>query len=125
MSAEKEVICIVCPVGCKMTVKENKEAELGYDVEGNECKKGISYGIEEVTNPTRNITSTVCIRGAHIRRLPVKTNGPIPKGRIFACMDIINDVKLEAPVKMGDVVIKDVLGVGVDIVATRSAWRVN
>ena len=120
---KQEVICIVCPVGCRVQIEENKEAELGYNIEGNNCKKGISYAIEEVTNPTRNITSTVCIEGAYLSRIPVKTSEPIPKGRIFDCMNEINRVKLSAPVNMGDVVIKDVLGTGVDILATRSLLR--
>ncbi len=118
--SKNDVICVVCPVGCKISIAENKDAELGYDIEGNKCKKGINYAIEELTNPTRNIASTVCIEGAHLTRLPVKTSEPIPKGKIFECMNEINKIKLTAPVKMGDIIIENVRGTEVNILATRS-----
>ena len=118
--SKQEVICVVCPVGCRIQIQENKEAELGYDIEGNRCKKGIDYSIKELTNPTRNITSTVRIEGSYLKRLPVKTSEPIPKGQIFASMDEINKITLKAPVNLGDIVIEDVVGTGVNIVATRS-----
>ncbi|MFY9114754.1 MAG: DUF1667 domain-containing protein [Dethiobacteria bacterium] len=118
--SKQEIICIVCPVGCKLQVEENAAAESGYIVEGHTCKRGIKYGIEEMTDPRRNICSTVIIEGASLGLLPVKTDRPIPKDAIFDCMKEINKVKVTAPVKMGDVIIKDVMGTGTDIVASRS-----
>lgn len=119
MSAQ-EVTCIICPVGCKIKVEKDPGAELGYKLEGNECKRGINYAIEEVTDPRRNLATTVVIERAHLPRLPVKTSIPIPKDKIFDCMREINNVKVEAPVKIGKVLIKNVLQTGSDIVATRS-----
>ncbi|NLI70433.1 MAG: DUF1667 domain-containing protein [Firmicutes bacterium] len=118
--SKKEIICIVCPVGCKLLVEENREAEGGYTVEGHTCKRGIKYGIEEMRDPRRNICSTVPITGAALGLLPVRTNHPIPKDMIFDCMKEINKVRVTAPVKVGDVIIKNVLGTGTDIVASRS-----
>ncbi len=83
--SKQEIICIVCPVGgCKLQVEENAAAESGYIVEGGHtCKRGgIKYGIEEMTDPRRNICSTVIIEGASLGLLPVKTDRPIPKDAI-------------------------------------------
>lgn len=121
-----ELTCIVCPVGCHLEVKEIKGADenVSYQVSGNTCKRGEKYGIDEVTNPTRMVTSTVKIEGAHLRRMPVKTSAPIPKGEIFTCMSALEHVTLTAPVTCGDKVIENFLGLEIDIVATRSLERV-
>jgi CxxC motif-containing protein len=117
---KKELVCIVCPLGCKMQIERNSGAALGFAVEGHECKRGEAYAIEEFTNPTRAVTSTVVIHNAYLPRLPVKTNQPIPKGLIFACMEEIAKVEVTAPVKMGDVIIENLLGTDIDVVASRS-----
>ncbi|HEY4533835.1 MAG TPA: DUF1667 domain-containing protein [Fusobacterium sp.] len=111
---KKEMICIVCPVGCHLTVDTET-----LEVTGNSCPRGEKYGREELTNPKRVITSTVCIEGAEDRRCPVKTNDAIPKGLNFACMEELKKVVLHSPVKRGDVVIRNVLNTGVDVVATK------
>lgn len=117
---EKNMVCIVCPVGCRMTVTvEDKKIEVAH----NKCKRGEVYGTEEMTNPTRMITSTIKINDGLLRRLPVRTLQPVPKGMIFECMDIINNMAIDAPVKMGEVVIENICGTGVDIIATRSMER--
>lgn len=111
------LVCIVCPLGCRLTVtKEDGE----YKIEGNKCPRGDKYAVKELTNPTRTITSTVKIKGGILNRLPVKTSDEIPKGMIKECMEEINNVEVTAPVKVGDVLIKNVLDTGVDIVASRS-----
>ena len=109
-----DLICIVCPKGCHLKVDE----ENGYKVTGNGCPRGAVYGEKELVNPTRVITSTVRVEAETARRVPVKTNGDIPKGKIYDIMDELTKVTAKAPVNVGDVVIKDVLGLGVDIVAT-------
>ncbi|MDO4288703.1 MAG: DUF1667 domain-containing protein [Eubacterium sp.] len=118
---KREVTCISCPMGCQMVVEE-KDGK--FTVTGNTCKNGEKYGIEEVTAPKRVIPSTVVINGALMARLPVKTADAVPKEKIFDVMKEINKVVVEAPVKMGDVVIKDVLGTGVDVVSTKTMPRV-
>ncbi|CEM61750.1 DUF1667 domain-containing protein [Treponema phagedenis] len=113
----KEFICVSCPIGCRLTVTE-KNGE--YIVTGNSCKRGLEYGLQEMTDPRRNISSTVRISNSKIPMLPVKTAAPIPKGKIFEVMTEINKTSVSAPVTMGDVIIQNVLGTGIDIVASRS-----
>ncbi|MBQ9058569.1 MAG: DUF1667 domain-containing protein [Atopobiaceae bacterium] len=116
---KRELTCIGCPMGCLVTVEIDDNGEV-VGVTGNTCKIGDTYGREEVTNPTRIVTSTVIIEGAEKTRLPVKTASSIPKSAIFDVMDVINHAHATAPVKIGDVVIADVCGTGVDVVATRA-----
>ncbi len=116
----KEIICIVCPIGCRLTVSKDDAQTHGYLIEGNKCARGITYGIKEMTNPTRIIPTTVVIKNAFLSRLPVKSDQPFPKAMIFEFMKVANSVEVEAPVKIGDVIIKNVLGTGINIVATRS-----
>lgn len=121
----KEIICIVCPLGCHLTVSKDENSESGYNVTGNNCRRGIEYGIKEVTYPTRVVTSTVKIINGDLQRLPVKTNRAIPKEKIFECMKLINLVEVEAPIKINDVIIENILGTGVDLVASRSMKKVT
>lgn len=111
----KELICIVCPQGCRLRVDESKD----YAVTGNRCPRGEAYGRTELENPVRTITSTVAVRGAMYPRCPVKTSAPIPKALIFEAMRTLDCLVLDAPVHLGQVVVRDVCGTGVDFVATR------
>ena len=106
----KNLICIVCPKGCHLSVDD----ENGYTVTGNSCPRGAEYGKTELIDPRRIITSTVR------RRVPVKTEQSIPKGRIMDVMKALESIDVKAPVSAGDVVLKDVAGLGVNIVATKS-----
>lgn len=117
---KKEMICIVCPVGCHMEVVKNGKSEEGYEVRGNQCLRGKVYGIKEMRNPTRVLTTTVKISQGKLPRLPVTTRGAIPKGMMMEAMKTINQVEVQAPVKVGKVIIKNLLNTGVDVVATRS-----
>lgn len=111
----KELVCIVCPRGCRLRVDEDRD----YFVTGNGCPRGAEYGKIELTNPTRVVTSTVRCTGARHPRCPVKTSGAIPKGLIFSAMKTLEGVTLTAPVKLGQVVVENVCGTGLDFVATR------
>jgi Uncharacterized protein with conserved CXXC pairs len=112
----KELICIVCPKGCHLKVDEENE----YAVTGNACGRGMSYGVKELTNPTRVITSTVLIEGSSIPRAPVKTDRDIPQKYIFGAVRLLDNVTLQAPVQLGQVVVADILGTGANFVVTRS-----
>ncbi len=112
----KEMICIICPRGCRMTVDE----ENGYTVSGNGCARGEVYGVSEAKDPVRIVTSTVPCRGLSEDRCPVKTAGGVPKAKIFEVTAAIKQLRLAKPVRMGDVLIPDVCGTGVDVVATKS-----
>lgn len=109
-----ELICIVCPRGCRLNVDQD------LNVTGNFCKRGIIYGKSEVTNPTRTVTSTVKIDSKITTRLSVITSKPIPKEKIFEVMDLINQVVVKPPIKVRDVIIPNILNLGIDIVATRN-----
>ncbi|MDY4788899.1 MAG: DUF1667 domain-containing protein [Bacilli bacterium] len=113
----KEFVCIICPKGCRLKVSDDLK------VSGNTCKRGEKYALDEVTHPMRNITSTVKIISSSINRLPVKTSGDIPKEKMFDVMDEINKVVCKAPIKMHDVIIKNVLNLGVDVIATRTILK--
>ncbi|MGO1368917.1 MAG: DUF1667 domain-containing protein [Senegalia sp. (in: firmicutes)] len=115
----KRTTCIVCPIGCSLLIEKDKDKESGYKVSGNRCKRGEAYGIKEMTNPTRVITSTVKVRGGLLERMPVKTKEAVPKEKINEIMKKINNVTLQAPINVGDVVIENICNTGVNIVSTR------
>lgn len=111
---EKEMICIVCPMGChlKIDIKTLK-------VTGNTCPRGAIYAKEELSAPKRVVTSTVKIVGGLHNRLPVKTDVAIPKELNFDCMKLLNNIEVKAPIKRGDIIIENILGIGANIIACR------
>lgn len=104
-------------MGCRMTVSVDGKT---CSVEGNKCDRGKKYATDEMTNPLRMVTSTVKLVCSEIRRLPVKTEQAIPKGKMFELMSVLKQVEVKMPVKMGDVIISNALGTGVNVVASRS-----
>lgn len=114
---KRELICISCPMGCRMTVSINNG---NIDVTGNTCKRGEIYAKKEVTDPRRVVTSTVKVKDGEFARVSVKTETDIPKGKIFDCMDEILKTEITAPVKIGEVIISNCAGTGVAVVATRN-----
>ena len=113
---KKSLTCVSCPLGCPIEVEiENGEV---ISVAGNTCKRGDAYARSEVTNPVRSLTTSVKVEGGIHPVVPVKSAGPIPKDKMFECMKEINAVTIKAPVKIGDVVIENICGLGVDIIAT-------
>ena len=112
----KELICIVCPNGCHLRVDETG----GCRVTGNACPRGEEYGRSEVLHPTRVLTGTVRLHGAALPRCPVKTRSPIPKERLLEAARALCQVDVQAPVRTGDVVLADLCGTGVDLVAART-----
>jgi len=115
MKKDGYITCIICPRGCAMKVQNRDE---GYIVSGNKCGRGTTYGIGEFENPVRSITTTVRVIGGTKPVVPVKTDKPVPKGLIFDIMNIINEKKLCAPVIFGEIVIRDILGTGANIIST-------
>ena len=113
----RELICIGCPMGCPLTVElENGEIQT---ITGYTCRKGEIYARKEVTNPTRIVTSTVRVEGGRADMVSVKTREDIPKDKIFQCVKALKGVTVKAPIHIGDVVVADVAGTGVDIVAPK------
>ena len=113
---KKSLVCVSCPLGCSIEVEiENGEVTA---VTGNTCKRGDAYARSEITNPVRSLTTSVKVENGMYAVVSVKSAGPVPKNKMLDCMKEINAVSVKAPVKIGDVVIENILGLGVDIVAT-------
>ena len=118
--ATRELVCISCPVGCVLTVTMDKK---GVQVAGHQCRLGARYAEKEVTNPSRMLTTSIKIASEEDQlsyvMLSVKTSADIPKDRLLDCLKVIKNLKLTSPVNIGDVVIENILDLGVDVVATR------
>lgn len=113
-----KLICITCPVGC--TLEVTHEGKTILQVDGSQCKKGLDYAERELTDPRRMVTSTVKVRGGIFPLVPVYTAAPIPKPLIFDLLAELRKVELQAPVKVGQMVLKNALGTGVDVLASRN-----
>lgn len=118
---KKALNCIVCPLGCAgtVTLRDGQIAAL----EGFGCPRGQAYAREELTAPRRMLTTTVRVAGGLLPLVPVISRTSLPKDKILACAACLRSVELEAPVKEGQVVLADILGLGVDIVATRDLGK--
>ena len=116
---EKEIICTVCPMGCSIRV--SGEGERIDSIEGFSCPRGEKYGRSEFAHPVRLLTSTVRIEGAAEPLLPVRSSAPLPKELLFSCMDVLRNVTVQAPVRLHDVIVKNILGTGVDIISSDAA----
>lgn len=110
------LVCIGCPRGCHLVVDEDNN----YAVSGNNCKIGAEYGKNELLNPTRVLTTTVNIEGAIHNRLPVKSNGGLPKDKLLEASKSLKNVCVKSPVKLGDVIISNILETGIDIIACKN-----
>lgn len=110
-----KMTCINCPMGC--TLEVNKEGDK-ISVSGNACMRGDVYGRQEFTSPKRALTSLVKVKGGGV--VPCKTEGLIPKDKIFAVLEELKKVTLSLPVKIGDIIINNVLDLGIDIVVTKN-----
>jgi CxxC motif-containing protein len=115
----RKLTCIECPVGCQLEIGE--EGGRVVSLTGNKCEKGIAYGKQEIENPLRVLTTTILTEGLDLKLVPVRTSKPIPKARLLEAMALISRARLTHPVKIGEPVIKDLLSLGVDLVATRDA----
>ncbi len=111
------LICINCPRGCRLSVEKTDD---GYIVTGNSCPRGETYAISEMSNPLRTLTTTVPVSSEKAYRLPVMTSSPIPKGRQNDVIKYLRDVSVSAPLKRGDVIVENVLGLGSDIIACKT-----
>ncbi|MGI5887932.1 MAG: DUF1667 domain-containing protein [Oscillospiraceae bacterium] len=116
-----EMICINCPKGCRLRAEKTAD---GWEISGYSCPRGKEYAYSEVTDPRRTLTSTVVVKSGAIRRCPMKSASPIPKDLVKEAAKALDGVVLEAPVRIGDIVVKDILGTGCDIVATRNIDRI-
>ena len=121
MDTTRTLTCIGCPLGCQITV----ELEDGCvkRVTGNTCPRGDAYARKEVTAPARIVTTTVRVSGGEIPVVSVKTAGEIPKGKIYDCVRALKGISVPAPVHIGQVILADVAGTGVNIVAAKNVAK--
>ncbi|MCK5258488.1 MAG: DUF1667 domain-containing protein [Thermoplasmatales archaeon] len=118
MIAEKNITCVVCPIGCKILVKiDGTQLEI---VEGNKCKRGIEYARSEALDPRRMLTTSVLVNNGEWPLASVKSSKPVPKEKLFSVLKEIGGTAVKAPVKSGQIIIKNTANAGIDIVATKT-----
>lgn len=118
----KVYTCIVCPNGCEIEVDLNDKNI--NKIEGALCKKGKEYVTQELTNPQRNIATSVKVLNGNLELVSVRLNSNIPKDKIFDVMEEIKKIEVEAPIKIGDIIEKNILNLNVDLIATRNIEKV-
>ena len=118
MSEERKFICVSCPLGCGLTVTLDNGGEV-LKVDGNTCPRGEGYARSEVKDPRRVFASTVRVKGGKLPVCPVRSKTPAPKGKLFGIARAVAELEVEAPMKIGQVLIHNVCGSDVDIVASR------
>ncbi len=114
---KKEMVCICCPLGCALTVTEENGK---LKVTGNTCNRGEEYGKKEATNPTRIVTTTVRVKNGVLPVVSVKTEEDIPKEKIMECIETLRGIELDAPVHIGDVVVENIAGTKIKVIATKN-----
>ena len=128
MKQSKTMNCIVCPLGCAgtATFDYDKDGEaINIEISGGfSCPRGGKYAIKELTKPERMLTTTVRIRNGSLPLLPVVSNKPLPKAKVMAAATFLSGVTIQAPVSEGQIIYSDVLGLGIDIIASRSMEKI-
>lgn len=119
----ERIVCVLCPMGCK--IKYNMVDGKLVSVEGNRCPRGLSYLEDELREPKRIVPTSVKVINGELPLVSVKTSKPIPKKLIFQFMELVKKIQVEAPVRVGQVILKNVLDTGADLVATRSVKRIG
>ena len=119
--------CIICPMGCSMEVEVETDAD-GHkkvlSVKDNGCKRGEQYAAKELQNPTRTLTSTIKVNDGVLPVVPVKTAGEVPKNMLLQCMEVVRRASCKAPVKRGDILLYDLLGTGINVIACADVEKV-
>jgi CxxC motif-containing protein len=113
-----EVTCIQCPMGCRMTVEIYKQEILGTKNAG--CNRGIEYAVREIRSPVRDFFSTVRVNNGKTPMLSVRSTKPVPKSLLLPCAVEISKLTVQAPIRIGSIVVKDILNSGIDIIATKN-----
>ena len=123
MATERSFICTACPKGCMFKVQ--MEGQEVVKIEGNTCKLGVGYANAEVTDPRRMVASTVRISHSLHPLMPVYTSAAVPKPKIKEVLKVIREVSLEAPVSMKSVIVENIAGTGINLLASRDMPRVE
>lgn len=121
METNREIVCIVCPNGCRMKVFIDEQNRVTH-VDNALCRNGRSYAESEVQYPMRGLTSTIKVKGGTIPLVSVRSNKPIPKEKIQEAVRTLKKIELTAPVDFHQVVVSDILGTGADIITTKQVF---
>ena len=117
MTEKNDIICILCPLGCRVAVTLHPQGD-GLRATGGKCKLGREYAIREYQLPVRVLTATVLVKSGPRRLLPVRSDKPIPKARLKECMYHLAQAKATPPIKMGQIVVSNIAGTGANLIAT-------
>lgn len=115
----KKLTCISCPIGCELSVSLDENGKI-VDIEGNRCPRGEEYAISEITDPKRILPISVKVENGEMELVSAKTDKPVPKKRLNEIIDYIKKLKVKAPIKRGDVIVKNILETGANLVSTRT-----
>lgn len=113
----KTMTCIVCPMGCKLTVDSG-------EISGHRCTRGRDWAQAELANPVRMLTTTVALEAGELELLPVRTQMPVPKAKLMDCLNHVKRLRVKAPVRMGQVICPDLAGTGVKLTAARTVGKI-
>ncbi len=116
MPKVEEIICIECPLACRVGIEMNEAGDKVLRVLNFQCQQGKGYALQECKSPLRILTATVKTEGSVRRLLPVRTRGPVPKGSLKDCMGLLAGIRVKPPLTLGEVILADILGSGVDLV---------
>ena len=118
MTKAKEITCIVCPIGCKILVKtDGTQFEI---LDGNKCNKGIEYARNEALDPRRMLTTSILVENGNWPLVSVKSTQPVPKEKLFTVLQEIKKTTVQAPVRSGETILKNVSNTNIDIIATKT-----
>ncbi|ADA67461.1 protein of unknown function DUF1667 [Thermotoga petrophila RKU-10] len=120
----KNVVCVQCPIGCKIKVELTEDGHI-KSITGNRCPRGVEYAKDEIKDPKRVVPTSIRVLNGELPLASVKTDKPIPKRFIPELMKIVREIKVEAPVKAGDVVLRNLFGTGANLVVTRTVRRLE
>lgn len=120
----KEMVCILCPNSCNLIVSRDDRNPNGVKVENALCPKGKDYAYNEIFDPKRTIASSIVVEGGELPLVSVKIDRPIPKDKIFDVMKEIKEAKLKAPIKAGDILIRNVAQTEANVIATKNVDKV-
>lgn len=114
----KKLTCIVCPIGCEVTV--DYSGKKIRKISGAKCLRGEDYVQDEIISPTRTLTTTLRVIGGDEPLVSARSNKPIPKNKIKSAVKKLSKIKVKAPIEVGDVLMKNILGLKADVIATKS-----
>ncbi|MCS7202392.1 MAG: DUF1667 domain-containing protein [Dictyoglomus sp.] len=119
----KKLVCVQCPIGCKLNIEISGNDNSILKIDGNKCKRGIDYAQDEIKDPKRILTTSIKVVGGELPLVSVKTDKPISIKYIKIIMNILRSYEVKAPIKRGEIIIQNILDTKANIVATRTVKK--